>query len=231
MEEATNNTQASLPEGWETGRTRFGPPNIHLQLWLTIRKDFKQLIEGEWTESTWLSGTSRFDRHTQGDSTLRILGIDPYNVQDEFEVFIRPYSQSTLMLPAKNANVLVQRAYGDSLYFEIYTEPMAIDGIVNSMRAGGSLAITAKIEFMSVQVDFEQEFENAIYTRTETNNSIALGCSMDRDWGLVELGESGLLCVATCERISVIEDHDMDKDLKSHRERFEQSLESREITR
>jgi hypothetical protein len=228
MEEATIKTQASLPEGWETESTRFGPANVFLRLWLTIHKDYKQFIEGEWTESTWLSGTSRFDRYIQGDSTLRILGINPdnglpYNAQDEFDVFIRPYSQSTSMLTSANANVLVQRAGGDSLYFEIYTEPMAIDGIVNSMRAGGSLAITAEIEFMSVQVDFEQDFENAIYICTETNHSIA-NHSIDCDWGFVTLGESGLLCVAKCEKISVVEDHDMGKDLKSHREQVEQSL-------
>jgi len=234
MEEATGKTQTSLPEGWETESTRFGPADVFLQLWLTIRKDFEQSIEGEWTESTWLSGTSRFNRYIQGDSTLRILGIDPdnglpYNAQDEFDVSIRPWSQSTYsggpQFHSENANVLVQRAGGDSLYFEIYTEPMAIDGIVDSIRAGGSLEINAHIEFMSVQVDFEQEFENAIYIRTETISSI------DRDWGFVTLGESGLLCVAKCEEISVVEDHDMGKDLKLHREQIEQSLERRGITR
>jgi hypothetical protein len=235
MEETTSKTQASLPEGWETVSTRFGPANVFLQLWLTIHKDYKHCIEEEWTESTWLWGRTRIDRDIQGDSTFRILGINPYNglpynAEDEFDVMIRPYSQSTSMLTSTNANVLVQRTEGDSLYFEIYTEPMAIGGIVNSMRAGGSLAITAAIEFMSVQVDFEQDFENAIYIRTETNHSIA-NHSIDRDWGFVTLGESGLLCVAKCERISVVEDHDMGKDLKSHREQVEQSLERRKIIR
>ena len=140
MEEATRKTQTSLPEGWETESTRFGPADVVLQLWLTIRKDFNQFIEGEWTESTWLMGRSRFNRYIQGDSTLRILGINrhnglPYNAQDEFDICIRPYSQSTSMLIAENANVLVQRAGGDSLFFEIYTEPMVIDGIVDSIRS------------------------------------------------------------------------------------------------
>ena len=102
---------------------------------------------------------------------------------------------------------------------------MVIDGIVDSIRAGGSLEINAHIEFMSVQVDFEQEFENAIYIRTETISAI------DRDWGFVELGESGLLGVATCEKIWVEEDHDMGRDLKLHREQVEQSLERRKTTR
>jgi len=236
MEEATRETQISLPEGWEKESTRFGPPNAFLQLWLEVRKDFNRVFGGEWAESTWLSGRSRFNRYIQGDSTLRILGINPYNglpynAQDEFEIFIRPYSQSThAPLIPKRGNVLVQRADGgDSLFFEIYTEPMVIDGIVDSIRAGGSLGITAKIQFMSVQVDFKrdfkQEFENAIYIRTKNISSD------DREWGLVELGESGILGVARCEKIWVEEDHDMGRDLKLLREQVEQSLEKRKTTR
>ena len=231
MEEATRETQISLPEGWEKESTRFGPPNAFLQLWLEVRKDFNRVFGGEWAESAWLSGRGRFHRYIQGDSTLRILGTNPsnglpYDAQDEFLVNMRPYSQSThAPLIPKRGNVLVQRAGDDSLYFEIYTEPMVIDGIVDSIRAGGSLGITAKIQFMSVQVDFKQEFENAIYIRTKNISSD------DREWGFVELGESGILGVARCEKIWVEEDHDMGRDLKLLREQVEQSLEKRKTTR
>ena len=209
MEEATRKTQTSLPDGWETENFLC----VYLQLWLKIVKEFA-MYEGKWTERTRLVGISRFDGSIagHGDSTLRILGINPdnglpYNAQDEFFVDINPQTESSWS-PSKNANVYVRRGPADKLRFEIDTSPMVIDGIVNAMRAGGSLEIRAIIEFVSVPVDFLKDFENAIYICTESISDTG------SDWGFVERGRYKPLCVAKCAEIRVVEHHaDMDKDL------------------